>query len=329
MVTFRPGVKPNDPRKARLYFRMFAKAGAAAPASVDYYSQVTNIGMLGNDNWGDCVEAGNGHITEQQTQVGQGTEVAVTEAEALASYSAITGFDPNAGPPGNNPTDQGTMIQDGLNWLRKTGFGGHVIAAFAQLDPSNMTDVQVAVSEFGIVSIGFAFPQSAMDQFNNGQPWDVVPGSPIEGGHCVVVAGYDADYLYVYTWGAVQKMTYAFWNEYVVGNGGEAWAVISQDWVNQASGKDVEGVDLQAFGAQFAALTGQANPFPAPGPAPAPTPTPVPVPPSPSPSPSPVPLDPAEQALVAAANRYLRSWNPLKPRYLTKALRGWLSDKGQ
>lgn len=325
MVIFRPGVKPNDPRRARLYFSTFRKPGVTAPASVDYYSQLQNIGMLGNDNWGDCVEAENGHIVEQQTQVGQGTEVVVTEAQALAMYSAITGFDPNAGPPGQNPTDNGTEIQAGLNYLRKTGVAGHVIAAFAQLDPSNMNDVKLAVSEFGMVDIGLAFPASAMDQFNAGQPWDVVQGSQIEGGHCVGVAGYDDQYLYVYTWGAVQKMTYAFWNTYVAGNGGEAWAVISQDWVNKASGKDVEGVDLASFGAQFAALTGQANPFPAP--APAPTPVPVP-PPAPVPVPAP-PLDPAETALVAAARKYLTNWWPLKPGYLVKALRGWLSDKDE
>jgi hypothetical protein len=332
MVTFRHGVKPNDPRRPRLYFAAFRNPTATPPASVNYYSQVTSIGMLGNDNWGDCVEAGDGHIIEQQTKVGQGTEVVVTDAQVLNAYSAITGFDPNAGPPGSNPTDQGTEIQAGLDYLRRTGLAGHKITAFAQLDPTNMTDVRVAVSEFGCISIGLAFPSSAMDQFNNGQPWDVVPGSPIEGGHCVIIAGYDATYLYLYTWGAVQRMTYAFWNEYVAGNGGEAWAVISQDWINASTGKDVEGVDAPTFGAQFAALTGQPNPFPAPVPPvpPAPTPPPTPVPPAPVP-PGPVPtppLDPAEQALVVAARRFLSAWYP-KPKYLAMALKHWLSDKDE
>ena len=323
MVTFRPGVKPNDPRRPRLYFSMSVRPGTVAPASVDYYSQLPYIGMLGNDDWGDCVEAGDGHVTQQQTFLGQGNEILISDAEVLSAYSQITGFNPNAGPPGDNPTDQGTEIQAGLDWLRKTGFGGHKIAAFAQLDPTNMNEVKLAVSEFGAVSIGLAFPESAMDQFNAGQPWDVVKGSPIEGGHCVIVAGYDATYLYVYTWGAVQKMTYAFWNEYVAGNGGEAWAVVSQDWVNATTGKDIAGVDLQTLGTQYAALTGQPNPFPAP--APVPTPTPTPVPPAPVPAP---PLDPAEQALAAAAHRFLAAWYP-KPKYLATALKHWLADKDE
>jgi hypothetical protein len=272
MVQFHHGVKPNDPRKARLYFSMFKAAGAVPPASADY-TGFPNPGMLGNDQYGDCVEAGNGHMVMQQTFFGQGSEFTVTTSDALNEYTRITGFN-----PADPNTDQGTMIQDGLNDLRKNGFSGHKIAAFAQLDPTKIDDVKLAVAEFGAVSIGFAFPQSAMNQFNTGKPWDVVKGSPIEGGHCVIVMGYDAQYLYVITWGAVQKMTYAFWNEYVVRQGGEAWAVIDQEWVNQASGKDVEGVDLQAFGAQFAALTGQANPFPAPAPTPPPVPDPVPVP---------------------------------------------------
>lgn len=308
-ITFTPGVVKNDPAKARLYFRMFRVAGAVPPVSVDF-TKFPSIGMLGNDNAGDCVEAANGHIVEQQTSIGQGTEVPVTTAQAIAEYTKLTGYNPN-----DPNTDQGTMIQDGLNDMVKAGLNGHKIAAFAQLDVNNMNDVKLAVAEFGAVDIGFNFPASAMSQFNSGQPWDVVKGSPIEGGHCVLVVGYDANYLYVVTWGAIQKMTYAFWTSYV----DEAWAVISQDWVNAATGKDVEGVDLNAFGAQFTALTGQPNPFPGvPAPTPVPTPTPTPVPGV---------LDAAEQALVTAADRGIKS--VLVPKYLKNALKGWLADKGR
>src|ERR1700750_2435947 len=114
-VRFHHGVIPNDPRKARLYFRIFATPSAVSPASVDY-SAFPNIGMLGNDRYGDCVEAANGHLVEQQTYIGQGSEVSVTTAQVLAEYSKITGFNPN-----DPNSDQGTIIQDGLNDLRKDG----------------------------------------------------------------------------------------------------------------------------------------------------------------------------------------------------------------
>ena len=308
MLKFHPGLQPNDPRKARLYFQMFMKPGVTAPASVDY-SHFPVVGMLGNDRYGDCVEAGNGHIVEQQTFIGQGTEFQVSTADVLNSYARITGFNPN-----DPNTDQGTILQDGLNDLRKVGFGGHTIAAFAQLNPSDMNSVKLAVSEFGAVSIGFAFPASAMDQFNSGQPWDYVAGSPIEGGHCVIVMGYDASYLYVITWGKIQRMTYAFWNHFVASQGGEAWVIISRDWVNNATGVDVEGVDLHAFGAQFAALTGLPNPFPGD---------------SPPPPPPPSGLDEAEKALVVAAHRYLALQKVMQRAYLARALTAWLKDKGQ
>ena len=94
MVTFRHGVKPNNPNRPRLYFSAFRNA-SAVPPTVSYF-QIPDIGMLGNDNWGDCVFASNGHVVEQQTFFGQRTEVVVTDAEALAAYSRVTGFDPNA-----------------------------------------------------------------------------------------------------------------------------------------------------------------------------------------------------------------------------------------
>ena len=134
----------------------------------------------------------------------------------------------------------------------------------------------------------------------------------IEGGHCVTVVGYTDAYLTVCTWGkSTQKMTYAFWNKYVE----EAWALVSQDWWNAATGKDPEGVDLAALGAQWAALTGQPNPFPN-------DPTPPP-PPPPPPANGP---DAAELALIRAAAKYEMIRRP--KRYLVDALNAWEADKG-
>jgi hypothetical protein len=260
------GRKPNDPSRRRL--RIGAEQlKATPPLSVDFYNAIGGGGMLGNDQYGDCVFAANGHIVEQQTALGQGKEVKVTTAQALAEYSKVTGFNPN-----DPSTDQGAEVQQGLDDLRKNGLAGRNIVMFAELNVKDLNSVKNAVSEFGVVDIGFSVPASAMAQFNAGKPWDVVANDGgIEGGHCVIVCGYDSSYVYVYTWNAVQKMTYAFWDKYV----DEAWALIDQDWVNKNTGLDPDKVDLYDLGNQFAELTGQPNPFPAPVP---PTPTP-PVPP--------------------------------------------------
>ena len=60
----------------------------------------------------------------------------------------------------------------------------------------------------------------------------------IGSGHYVPIIGYDANYLYVVTWGQIQKMTWAFYDKY----NDEAWVMLSQEMFN--SGKSPEGFDL-------------------------------------------------------------------------------------
>jgi hypothetical protein len=305
-ITFRAGRLPNDPSKPRVSLDAHLD-GATAPAIVDNYTAVASWGMLGNDQWGDCTCAGDGHICEQQTGIGLGQELVVTTGQALDIYSAISGFNPNDGPPGSNPTDQGATVQSAIEYLVKPGIGAFRIAAYGQVAVTDMAKIKLAVYEFGCLSIGINLPDSAMTQFNAGQPWTPVSGSPIDGGHCVIVVGYDADWIYVVTWGAVQKMSYAFWTEYVE----EAWAPIAQDWVSKS------GLSLTSFGQEFAQMFGVANPFPAPAPAPVtppPAPEPAPTPaPTPPPAPTPVPVPPVTPPYVPPSN-------------LLQKILGWIID---
>jgi hypothetical protein len=268
------GRLPEDLSRPRLTLAPHLRA-AAPPPSADWYSHVQAWGSLGNSDWGDCVFAGNGHIVEQQTALGEGDETIVTDAEALAEYSAVTGFNPDAGPPGSNPTDQGATVQDGLADLRKNGLAGQKIAAFARVNQADQAEVKTALAELGAMSLGVNLPQSAMDQFDAGQPWTVSGDGTILGGHCITAVGYDEQYIYVVSWGKVVPATWEWLAAYCV----EAWAVVSQMWAG-LGGKDPEGVDLHSLGAEFAALTGQGNPFPAPSPPPPPAP-PAPKPPVP------------------------------------------------
>jgi hypothetical protein len=248
---FKLGKLPAQPARPKLRFASIAAQLEAPPASTDWVSGVQSWPMYDNDQYGCCVEAEMGHHVEQITRFGQGTTVEVTDANVLGAYSAITGFD-----PAKPDTDQGTVIEDALSWWRKgDGLAGHAIVAYAAVDVSSATEVKQALNLFGGISIGFNFPSSAMDQFNAGKPWDVVKRSSIEGGHCVLVGGYDAQYFTCVTWGAVQKMTPAFWRAYV----DEAWVVIDDEMAGNLSRY---GVGLHALGEEFASLTGQANPFP-------------------------------------------------------------------
>lgn len=278
-ITFRKGRLPNDPTKPRL--SLDAHLSGAAPGAVDNFTYVASWGMLGNDLWGDCTFAGDGHVVEQQTALGLGQEKVVTTGQCLDAYSAVTGFDPNAGPSGSNPTDNGATVQSAMEYLLRSGLAGMKVSAFAELAVTNHLNIRQAIYEFGCLSIGINLPVSAMDQFNAGQPWTVVPGSPNDGGHCVIAVGYDTSWVYVISWGAVTRMSWEFWMTYVE----EAWVPISKAWVSKS------GLSLTAFGEEYAKLTGKANPFPAPVVTPPVTP-PAPKP-APKPAPAPVPAPPA------------------------------------
>lgn len=208
-------------------------------------------GMLGNDKWGDCAWAGPAHETMILTTEG-GHPASFTEAEVVSDYSAGTGFDPNAGAPGSNPTDKGSNVRDVLKYRAKTGIVDaagtrHKIGAFVKLDQTDLNQVIQALYLFQVVGIGIEFPSSAMDQFNAGKPWDVIAGSKVEGGHYIPLVA-RRDNLDVVTWGALQQMTEAFFQKYC----DEAWAYISEE--NLVSGKDPEGFDLAQLRADLAAL---------------------------------------------------------------------------
>lgn len=303
-TTFRLGKLPAQPARPHLKFSaVLQERLTAPPAAADWQDDTIVWPMYGNADWGDCVFAEVGHAVNQATFYATGAEVEPTDSDILGGYSAVTGFNPNAGPPGNNPTDQGTNMQDAMTYWRKTGIGGHKIVAYAALNVSNLTEIKQAISLFGSISIGFNFPDSAMDQFNSGEIWDVVKGATIEGGHCVLAGAYDKTGVGVVTWGAETRMTWAFWRKYV----DEAWLYFDLDGLKKAGSYFTGAASFYALGGEFAALTGETNPIPAPQPQPAPVPTP---PPSPAPAPDPR----LAEAAVAAQELadLMRPWAPSK-----------------
>lgn len=265
-IQFRPGRKaphPDTPEFPRLRLGRLLKPAElpAVPPIVDWVSLIEDWPMFANDAWGDCVFAMIGHSIQAATRYGQGATVTLTDDDILAAYSAVTGFDINAGPPGSNPTDNGTVIQDALNYWRKEGIGGHKILAFGQLDHENPTEIMAALHLFGHVQLGINFPASAMDQFNAGQPWDVVKGSPIEGGHAINLGYSKNDRGRIewepISWARLLKMSPEFLASYVE----EAWAVITPEWLD-AVGNSPEGIDMASLGGAFVELTDEPNPFP-------------------------------------------------------------------
>jgi hypothetical protein len=228
----------------------------------------------------------------------------------LKAYEAVSGY-----TPGRPDTDQGAVMQDVLDYWRKTGIGGHRILAFAEVDVHNAAEIEMALYLFGHVYVGLNVPQSAEDQFGNGVPWDVVADDGgIRGGHAVDLGYWNANMpgktkLAVVTWGARQEMTAAFWSKYVE----EAWVVADADWIG-AAGSSPAGLDVATLNAQFTALTDQPGPFPV-------VPGPVPTPPAPSPA------DPADVAFAAVLRRWVHRPHLLGNAAMARAARTWLAAK--
>lgn len=251
-IEFHGGRLPNDPSKPRLKFRSFLEESFTFPDSVDYLSLVDSWPMYLNDRLGSCTCAGAGHLIQAESRYGQGATQTITDSDVLTAYSAVSGYDPATGA-----NDNGAIMQEVLDYWRKVGIGGHNIVAFAEVDITNPGELMAAMNIFGALYIGFEFPRSAMDQFNNYEPWDYTGDSPIEGGHAVHGGAYKVgDNWKVTTWGEVQDMTQAFWDHYVF----EAWVVITPEWLN-AQGQSPTGLDLYGLGEQLQDLTGEPNPF--------------------------------------------------------------------
>jgi hypothetical protein len=222
--------------------RALAPLGAAPAVSNDYVAAVDavtggNWQMLGNDQWGDCCEADDGHYLMLRT-ANQGPMVIPTTAEVLALYSAETGFDPS-----NPNTDQGTDEVSDCEFMVNTGLLGHKAESTAFVDPHNENYLKWCIQLFGGCKFGINFPQSAMDQFNAGQPWTVVANDGgIIGGHDVVGVKYDGTYFYVVTWGKLQAVSPAWIDQYA----DEAHVLLFPDWI-AANGASPAGFSLMTL----------------------------------------------------------------------------------
>lgn len=255
MPGLRLGKQPATHDARDLLFAKYVDTTQLPPAPAEFGHETLvppkGWGMLGNDEWGDCAWAGPAHETMLLSTEG-GHPATFTAADVLSDYAAGTGFDPKAGPSGDNPTDQGSNVREVLGYRRKTGIVDaaqkrHKIGAFVKLEPKNLAQIYQAMYLFQAVGIGIEFPDSAMQQFHEGKPWSVVEGARIEGGHyvCCVAKRQNID---IVTWGALQQMTVEFFEKYC----DEAWAYLSTE--NLQKEKSPEGFNLSQLKEDLAKL---------------------------------------------------------------------------
>jgi hypothetical protein len=227
----------HDPRT--LLFATYVTAAMPAPPPNLNLTTKMKVpwGMMDNAQVGDCTCAAAGHLMMEWTSNAQSKIFTPSDAQIIAAYSAITGYNPKTGA-----NDNGAQEIDVLNYWRQTGIAGHKIQAYVALEPSNHTHIIDGTWIFGGSYIGLALPKSAQSQTSNKQIWSVPPGGPVGdgapgswGGHAVPVVAYDSRSLTVVTWGTLQTMTWGFWAAYC----DEAYAILSPDFLKQKGRQSV------------------------------------------------------------------------------------------
>lgn len=181
--------------------------------------------------FGDCVIAGAAHVIEASNVEVQRLDAIPTSDQVAEQYLSITGGQ-----------DVGCNESDVLARWRKSGlFGGNRISAYCPVETSQLAHVQASVAFYGACFLGVQVPESAQEQFGENRPWTVVPGSPIMGGHCIVIVGYDPHCLYAVTWGGIAPITWPWFSAYC----DESWAIITEEVAEAGHGPT--GLNLAAL----------------------------------------------------------------------------------
>ena len=207
------------------------------PVSVDWANNVGTWPMDGNDQYGDCTMAAAAHLIQSwNAQTGESTPAAPQDQAVIAMYLKLTGG-----------KDTGLVESQVLKQWMSSGLWENKIIGYAPVNVHSLDSLKQAIAYFGGVYVGIQVPSNAQTQFQAGQPWTLDPGwqqQSIEGGHAIPLLGYDDQWLYAITWGAVQKMAWDWWSTY----GDEAWVLLSEEY--QKAGK-VNGVDIAALKADL------------------------------------------------------------------------------
>lgn len=198
----------------------------------------TPWGMDGNDTYGDCGVAGVNHGFMAVDAVLNYPETVPAASDVVNYYLTYTGGD-----------DSGVVLADFLQYVQGNGFFGHTVEAYAPVNVNDVPTLMFAVDAFDFSYTGITVTTGMQQAYQDGQPWDMNQlSSPVAGGHCVPLVGYDSNYLYCVTWGKVQPITYPMWHSIAT----EAWAVITGEFT--AANSDGRGIDLDSLKADLAQL---------------------------------------------------------------------------
>jgi hypothetical protein len=215
----------HDPRTFKMSSYIDFTKLPPVPDEVDWGSKVPDWQVMGNKDYGDCTFASAAHCV-MAWATSHDNAYAVPDQSVVDAYLAFTGGQ-----------DNGCIELDVLNHWRKDGILDHKIDAYLSFNPLNPLFVKLAIYLFGAAYVGVGLPLTAQTQ----DVWTVVddhgsgeaePNS--WGGHAIPLVAYTKEGPVCVTWGKLQRMTWEWWAKYAAPSaGGEAYAVLSPDWVGE------------------------------------------------------------------------------------------------
>jgi hypothetical protein len=195
-------------------------------------------GMDGNDKYGDCGVAGidHGFMAAASVVATLTKETWPTDEDDVDYYLTYTGG-----------KDTGVVLQPFLAYVKLRQFFSHTIQAYAPIGVHDVPTLQFAINAYTFAYTGITVTSAMESASQNNKPWTLGDlFSPVAGGHCVPLVGYDSEYLYCVTWGKVQAISYSLWHHIST----EAWAVIPGEFTDT----DGRGISLSALQADLAKI---------------------------------------------------------------------------
>jgi len=233
-----------------------ALESSVAPADSDDWGSAVPLdqwGMDGNDAVGDCGLAGLDHWQMAVTSRIEGRWSAWGTDGCLQLYGILGGY-----VPGDPSTDNGTVLQDNLNFWRHNPIAGVELLGYAALRPGSWTRavrtgmMQVA----GPLYKGLTLQEDQEQQFP--EAWHWVPGGVIAGGHCTIQVAelHGPDEAEDVSWGAGVRCN----TQFIADATEEMWILFTEQSVD-AAGRNPYGYSLADMNARIAALTSERNPL--------------------------------------------------------------------
>jgi hypothetical protein len=224
----RLGKKEYQHDDRTLFMARYVLPDVRVPSNYDFdvHRSPVPLRVWGNDEWGNCVIAGEANHLLRMERVEQRRTLPVTDQDVIDRYKMLTGSQ----SPGDDK-DEGLVILNAMQNWKNSGWTvqnrNYKIAAYGELEPADRDQLRMASYVLHGIHLGFWLPLAARQmtrervwhyEGQTGPEWQ--PGS--WGGHLVYSKAFTEDGYEILTWGSKVKVT----NEFVAKYADEAWAVV-------------------------------------------------------------------------------------------------------